>query len=231
MNSGRTWFALLLMSVVYTTISGCSLLSREPVEKQAIAERQQQLLALSDWIAAGRIVLESKGQATNVAMRWDQEAADYGITLTGPLGMRLLQAEQSETVATLQVRGGRPVRGKSLEAMVQHYLNVPVPMGQLSFWLRGLPGDGVDPVWDEYGRLQSLAYRDNTGVEWKARFTRYSLIDTLELPVMIEAKGGPNDIAISIRNWTLTPEKTPAEPNKPAPEPKPGNRLTIPGVS
>lgn len=220
----------LLLVLMCFTSSGCSLVAREPSESLAVVERQAQLLEISDWLAAGRIALVSGDQVLNVALRWQQLASDYAVTLTGPLGVRLLQGQQIASQAELQVRGRKRVTGASLESLVQRSLNVPVPMEQLGFWLRGLPGDATDPVWDGYGRLTSMGYQDSHGTKWEATITKYSNVAGIELPALIEVNGGRNQIKVSVRDWDLQPDNSlvPRTPQTPA---TPNSRIPIPGVS
>lgn len=221
---------LLLLIPVFFTCSGCSLIAREPSESLAVAERQSQLLEINDWLATGRIALVSGDQVLNVAMRWQQISSDYAVTLTGPLGVRLLQGQQIASQAELQVRGRKRVSGSSLEVLVQRSLNAPVPMEQLGFWLRGLPGDATNPVWDEFGRLASMEYLDAQGTKWEATISKYTHVGGIELPALIDVLGGRNQIKVSVKEWNLQPD-SPLVPGRPQTPTTPNNRIPIPGVT
>ena len=217
--------SFLVLGFLMVYLSGCSILNQRTAETRAIEDRQAELASLTQWQAGGRILLNASGEASNVAMQWQQNGADFNVALTGPLGLRLLHAEQKGETATLQVRGQRPVSGKSVETLVRSRLNLPIPMSQFSFWLRGMPGTGESPQWDEFGRLQALDYRDEQGNLWKASISNYSLVENIDLPSLITVKNRRDEIQVSLKKWLIgAPALVPDEP-------RPARRLAIPGVS
>ena len=197
----------------------------------SIQERQSSLLQLQDWRAKGRIALATPGDSFTASLNWQQQFQNYDVRLSVLFGQRTLRVLQQNGTATLSAPGRAAVNGVDAELLLLRELGVRVPLTQFVFWMRGLPGNVGTPSYDNNGRLQKLVYRDADGVNWNASFGRFKVVDSLELPELIDIIGGDIRIRLLINSWTF--EKVVASQTLVAPQTTPaGNsgRLAIPGT-
>lgn len=167
-------------------------------------------------------------QNITASMQWFEAQELRNVTLRGPLGVGELLLTEEKNSARLQ-RGTSVLTGRDGSRLVQQALNlvVPVPLDELSSWIRGLPGAATDVTYDNEGRVQSLRYADEAGVPWQAVVQRYTKAGDVELPTLITAKGGPYNVRLVLRDWQLG---KPDSDIKPATNDSKG-RLNIPGKS
>lgn len=195
-----------------------------------VAELQQR----SDWSARGNLGIWSDETANTdeqnitASVVWTESSDELNVVLRGPLGVGEMVLAGSAQGASLR-RGNSTVTGPDPSTLVQQALNlaVPVPLAELSSWMRGLPGSATDLTYDESGRLQTLRYVDATGVQWRTRIRRYTTADSLQVPSLITAVGGPYNIRLVLRNWKLVPSNSDSKPSKN----DSSGRLSIPGLS
>lgn len=219
----RRWWVVPLLLIA----SACRTIPVDDASVRPVAERQAELLGLDNWQAKGSIALSSPTTGISGSLDWLQQRQDFTVALTAALGQGLKVTQRGE-LATLTTRGKAPATGPSAEALILDELRVRIPLRQLSFWIRGLPGNEGEPAFDRFGRLIRLKYLDLDGVLWRAKFERYVQINTLDLPALIQVNGGDYEIRVLIKSW---------EPRLPSldvdtqPEKQPSKRIVIPGVS
>lgn len=213
-----------LITALVVVLAGCAGTPEAPppVVYNSIGDRQRVLAALEVWSATGRIALSSPTEGFSASMDWRQIRTDYDVELTALLGQRALRVTQQGAKAMLEARGRKGVMGVNAEQLLLNELGVRVPLSQMAFWIKGLPGTQAEPGYDEAGRLQQLAYVDADGTQWVADFRRYKRVDDLELPALIDIKGQDYSIRLLIKNW-----KTISAPPQTPPQQTPG-RLQIP---
>ncbi len=193
---------------------------------ESIEARQQTLSALSEWTAQGRISLSTPEEGFSAAMKWLQIQRDYDVTLTALLGQRAFRVSQQGQTANLKTLGRKGVSGRDAEQLLLQQLGVRVPLTQFGFWMRGLPGSLGRPTYDAGGRIQHLEYLDPDGVNWRATFKRYKVVESLELPELIDVVGNDYMIRILVKAWQWQRRTPIADPGSPPPD----GRLTIPNA-
>ncbi len=167
-------------------------------------------------------------QNITASLEWSERAEQLNVVLRGPLGVGEMILSDSPTGATLR-RGSVNMAGEDPSVLVQQALNlvVPVPLGELSSWMRGLPGSATNLTYDNAGRLQTLGYVDKSGIRWRANVLRYIQADNMDVPGLITAKGGPYNVRLVLKDWRFDPINS---DTKPAASDSAG-RLSIPGRS
>jgi len=171
------------------------------------------------WSASGALGLWTEPSATvsqqniTASVQWAERGDTLGVTLRGPLGIGEMVLQADGAGASLK-RGKSTVLGDNPDILVQQALGlaVPVPFSELSKWIRGLPGRANSVKYDGAGRLQSLSYTDNSGTRWQAEISRYSDVDTLQVPQIITAKGGPYNIRLVLKRWQFDPLNSDVKP-------------------
>ena len=221
------------MTCVLFILSGCQS-PREPAselgsDQESLAAqirlREITLDARNTFQVGGGLGIWTDTESISAKLDWQQNPGGLNLTLTGPLGMGTLLLIDDGTLVTLN-RGDKTVaQGKIADIVLQQGLGLaaPVPVNELSFWIRGLPGNATAVVRDEEGKLSSLRYTDTQGTKWQARILRYTAWDGLDVPSLVTASGGPYSVRLRLNNWqyaaiTVVPAK-----------PESNNRLPIPG--
>lgn len=204
-----------IAALLLALLAGCgSAPKAPPVVYESIGDRQRVLAALEVWSATGRIALSSPTEGFSAAMDWRQVRTDYDVELTALLGQRALRVTQQGSKAMLEARGRKGVMGANAEQLLLNELGVRVPLSQMAFWIKGLPGTQGKPGYDDAGRLQQLAYVDADGTQWVADFKRYTRVDDLELPALIDIKGQDYSIRLLIKNWKTIPSPSLTPPKQ-----------------
>ena len=211
--------------------------------EQLIFLREDALASLSGFTVRGGLGIWTDDETISARMAW-REAADNSVSLTlvAPLGLGTVELQRDDRGAIL-TRGNKVIgQGASADQVLQQGLALerPIPLEQMSQWLRGLPGAGQKIQRDDRGRLKSLQYRDSGGLNWRAQFLKYTDLDGLDVPALIFANGGPYNVRLKLRDWLLasseqisTQESTRESSQDSSQEPtnngKLPQRLAIPG--
>ena len=228
--------ALVLLALV--VIVGCETVPVDEavgvpgaVADQALVDALQQRNRWSMRASLGinaEATSNSSAQNVSASMAWAEQPEKLDVVLSGPFGVGRVILSADPVQATLR-RGRSTFVDRDPSILVQRALNlvVPVPLDELSFWMRGLPGSGANLVYDQFGRLQSLSYIDGSGVAWNAVIQRYRQADGLSVPALITAVGGPYKVRLAIKDWlfdSINSDEKPAENDL-------NGRLSIPGRS
>ena len=226
-------FLVPVMVCALFTLSGCQT-PREadsghgaaPSQLAAlIRQREAALHARNTFQVGGGLGIWTDTESISARLNWQQNPGGLNLTLAGPLGMGTLLLTDDGDLVTLN-RGDKTVaQGQVADTVLQQGLGLaaPVPVNELGFWIRGLPGNATAVVRDEQGKLSSLRYIDKQGTHWQARFLRYVAWDGMDVPSLITASGGPYSVRLRLKNWqhaaiTIIPAR-----------PESNNRLPIPG--
>ena len=199
----RGVLALLFASL---SLAGCSFLNpdldeRLPAEKISVEDRQARLLSITSWEMQGRISVKSSRDGANATLIWEQEDEKSEINLFGAFGAGAVRIVQKPGEAVLFRSGEKALYGESAEQLLLWETGLNIPLYNLGSWLRGLPGEGAEPLYDSYGRLRSLRYVDAHDIPWAATFERYREVDGYELPVRVRVEGSDYLIKLTTEKW------------------------------
>ena len=229
------WLFVVGMACVMLLLSGCQSLEQQALVNDGstgpdmlaafIQQREAALNARNTFQVDGGLGIWTDTESISARLDWQQSSDGLDLTLAGPLGMGTLHLIDNGTLVTLS-RGDKNVaQGKLADRVLQQGLGLeaPVPVRELGFWIRGLPGNATAVVRDSEGKLSSLRYIDAQGTHWQARFLRYTAWDSLDIPSLITASGGQYSVRLRLKNWQYA--VTTVIPHKP----ESNNRLPIPG--
>lgn len=211
---------MLPLLLILSQIAGCVSVPKDNATNLDREVRQQQLQSFTDWQLEGRIGLSSATEAVSGSIQWQQSGTGFDIALVGPLGRRIV-ITQEETQASLSASGQGVVYGERADVLLGNALGIPVPLGQLSTWIKGGAGQGADTGYDQFGRLVQLGYTDADGTRWVASIKRYRQLDAsgfeglrglgvtrLDLPGLIEISSDSYAIRLLINEWLPPPART-----------------------
>lgn len=188
--------ALLLL------LAGCQLNApREQLEGSGSPEqwRQHQTLVnqLGAWELSGKLGIRSDAQNASATLFWLQRNDYYDIVVSGPLGQgsARLQGEQGQTRLT---HGGQQIQADSPEQLMEQQLGWTLPLGNLYWWIRGLPAPDSAHLLslDDDSRAQRL---EQDG--WQLDYSHYQVLEQLSLPGMIRLQGPQLRATLLIKQW------------------------------
>ncbi len=152
-------------------------------------ERQQQLLALTEWQFRGHVIFKMPEQHGDVAsvsehkfsanVSWQQNADAYKVMLFGPLGFSAVNLDGRPGAVHLKDSHGKVYEADNPESLMQTQLGWSLPISSLYYWVRGLPSP--EPItsvtYDAYHRIAHLQQQG-----WRIDYMAYQRVQQLELP-------------------------------------------------
>lgn len=213
------------LAVMFTLVALPACVSPpQEVDSQEVDDAHMQALRTFDNFAVrGGIGIWTESESISASVDWQQMSESLEVKLTAPLGFSSLTLTQQPGKAMLIRGSSEPMVGSSGDTLLQRALGLsaPVPLNQLSQWIRGLPGDASNVTLNGTGQLQSLNYQDATGVSWRAEIRKRTTFQGISLPALITARGGPYNLRLVLKQWSEGAEISPPKPEGPV-------RITIP---
>jgi outer membrane lipoprotein LolB len=150
-----------------------------------------------EWELEGRAAVALGTQGWQANLTWLQTGQSTEVHLSGPLGVgaNVLQL----TAAGLSINGAPP--NADVLDQLQQRLGFDLPLGNLRFWLLGVPdpGLGFDLVKNAQDRAQQL-----TQAGWTINFERYVPVNGDVLPGRLVLTRADARIRIAVDRWNLT---------------------------
>ena len=163
-------------------------------------QHREALSALVHWEFSGRIALRSAKGQESARMRWSQQGSGLRVEASGPLGVgqRVLERKGGQTRL---LQNGKWRHLDKLKTAAE--LGWPLPLEQLSWWLRGIPAPDEPPAQT---RLDGdrLARLEQSG--WTLEYREYKQVGGLHLPGRITFSGRGIEGKILLKRWTLGPD-------------------------
>lgn len=198
MTHNRTLFFLLLL----TFLAACSSRPPEPVDQTAMLEpwleHRDRMRAIDSWTVQGRVGARTGSEGANFNVYWQQQAYEYNIRLSGPLGQG--GASISGGFGWAELRTTDDVfRARSLDELLSETTSLELPLHYLQYWMRGIPapgsragiklnGDALLEQLEQYG--------------WTVMYESYHADS--QLPHRFNIRFEDNSARIIISSWELT---------------------------
>jgi outer membrane lipoprotein LolB len=196
--TARAGVALLWLSLA-SVLGGCALIGTAPVgspSEKAWSARRAELSRLDRWLLQARVASGHVGWSGN--MRWRQEAGNFEIRVSGPLGAGAFQARG--TAERVEIRTAKEtVVTEDPETLLQEKAGWGMPLRQLRYWAVGVPYPATPAVvrYDAAGRLQSL---EQDG--WRLEYTEYGVFQRYELPRRFTLDSGDMHFRVVVDDWS-----------------------------
>jgi len=172
--------------------------------EQSWALRQLELEKLENWqLFARLIVSNNEDDAWQLDVIWQQQADNYEIQISGPLGMGKVRLHGSRDGVFFYDSDARAYYAEEPEQLLLEHTGVYMPVSSLYYWVRGLPDPSIKAEQisqlDNWGRLTSLQQNG-----WSVELKRYVQVDTLQLPNKVFIHNlGDVEIRLVVDEWKI----------------------------
>ena len=185
--------AAILLGVFF--LAGCASLRSTP----DMPPRE----TLNSFSLEGRFSLRHEDKNYSGRLSWRHSGAHNELLLSSPFGQGMAEITTSDRGARLTTSDGKVHSAADAETLTQQVLGYPLPLAQLTDWVRGR-GVSVGPAeLDAQGRPLRLQHED-----WKIDYG-YDSDDAQAPPSRIFAeRSGGLELRLRIDEWnSLTPEE------------------------
>lgn len=191
---------LPVLAVAAVFLAGCA---ARPVVTPTTAGRAPDPQVLSQWVAKGRIALAAQGEGGSGSFVWQQRSERTELAFRGPFGAGGLQLVTDGETFELQDGDGRVLDGDAARAALQQRLGIELPLGDLRYWMLGLPGQG-----QAAGAATSLpaGSADGSGFqqrEWEVRYQEFRPVSGWSLPTKLSATTAGIKVRIVVDDWQV----------------------------
>lgn len=164
--------------LILTLVSACSL-QPQPTETINSWQQQQRVAKLQDWTLSGKLGFRAPQQGGSAALNWIQKKDNYQLFLSGPFGVGSAKIYGNDDSAEMLYRD--KLYRQAPQQLAMQLTGLPLPVGALSWWARGLPSPTQSAATDVTTGADGLASGfDQAG--WQLSFSRYQQTDGLILP-------------------------------------------------
>ncbi|MDY7115950.1 lipoprotein insertase outer membrane protein LolB [Halomonas sp. SSL-5] len=192
----RLTATLLLMALA----AGCARQAPLPMGERGPGQWQAQqarIEALDTWQLAGKAGLRTPEDSTSANLDWSQHPHYYRLLISGPFGSGRSTLEGREGRFSLTTSEGR-FEAATPEALMEQQLGWSLPLGALSDWIRGLPGDGSEHRLEE-DELGFPARLEQDG--WEVDYRDWTRTDGLWLPRRLVMSYGELRVTLVVNEW------------------------------
>lgn len=201
---------ILLLSLLTFCLTGCAALNQpqtnfndfgKPLGTHHLSrpQRQSQLSGIKQWTTRGSVAIHTQQKGFNASFNWQQQNNNYSIALFGPLGVNRVQLTGNQQQVTLQT-GNKTVRANTPEQLLQYELGWSLPVSDLVYWLRGLPGPDTRSR-QSYDINNHLVHLTQQG--WTIIYLRYIDVNGVDLPNRLLLSNSKLQIRIVITQWDV----------------------------
>nr|WP_150912604.1 lipoprotein insertase outer membrane protein LolB [Marinobacter halotolerans] len=193
------------------SIAGCASIDLEPLpeglsdqQPENWPERIARLNDLTRWKLAGKLaVRQPSDSGTAIINHWKQSGNAYDIGLSSSfLGMGSTRLEGTPGFITLTLPSGDRYQSGDPEALVEAATGWQLPLGNLTRWIKGLPGTNGDYrlLFNDQGQLALIRQQG-----WEIRYDSWNrfLEEYPPLPARLTAVKGEKRVRLVVSDWQL----------------------------
>lgn len=147
------------------------------------------------WRLEGKLGITTPKESVSGFVSWRQNADQYTINVSGPLGSGAIEIQGSPNRVTLR-QGDKEISSETPEALIYEQLGWFFPVRHLQYWVQGQasPFASVDKTEQSGKRLQHL-WQDN----WEVEYFRWD--EYHNLPDKIRISQGDWRFMLVIKQW------------------------------
>ena len=139
---------LTLMLSLFFILTGCVLPQKPYVANSGTDQ------ADTPFNASGRLSVLQDSRNFSANFRWKHAPPNDDVDITTPLGNTVAQIERNASGVTLRA-GSEVYQANDVDSLTQNLLGFPLPLAQLSWWLRGQAAPSSEAESQEKGIIQA----------------------------------------------------------------------------
>lgn len=189
----------LLLALLVTFLAGCQTL--QPAPELSAQQQAEQLIALDQWQAEGKIALRLDNDNQSGFFKWDQQHEDYAIHIFGPFGRGTTWLRSDADGVILDNAETGQIQAQTPEALMEHVLGWQVPVSSLRYWMLGI-ADPHHPV--EQLDLDARGFASTLHQQgWQVEFQNPQRVQGYHFPGRIRATRDHMRVTVAVNRWTL----------------------------
>lgn len=193
------WAQALASLVVLALAQGCATrpLATSPEALAAWSQHRSDVGGIQRFTLQGRFaaggIFGTKGQVF-----WAQIGEDYQVRLWGPFGAGAIQLSGNQNQAEIR-SADETLQTTDPERELRHRFGWTLPVGQLRWWVLGVPAPtGKSGLQlDDQGRLLAL---EQAG--WTLEYQEYQLVDGRQLPRKLALANDEFTLKLVVDQWS-----------------------------
>ncbi|MFD1007052.1 MULTISPECIES: lipoprotein insertase outer membrane protein LolB [Oceanisphaera] len=186
---------LIILALLW--LSGCAYKAEEAPAGSWLAQKNS-LEQLQDWQLSAKLGIITAEERGSLSLFWRQNSDDYRMNLTNVVGKRVFDLSRSGNKVALIDSKGQQHQATDARELVWRLTGWDLPVEQLSYWIKGLPGADDQVTYDEHGRPQTINAHG-----WQLRYFGYTQIDGLWLPSRLDLTHKETKLRLAIHQWEL----------------------------
>lgn len=201
---------LIFLLLVIFSLAGCSATTQQtssnsfrdfgkPLGNHFLPkkQRQEQLVALQNWTVRGNIAMHTEQKGWNASFNWQQQGANYYLTIFGPFGSSAARLTGNPQQVTLQT-SNQTFTANSAEVLLQQQLGWSMPISNLYYWLRGMAAPNIKSrqAFDLNNHLVQLYQQD-----WHIIYLRYIVVNGIDVPNRILISNPHLQARVILTEW------------------------------
>lgn len=156
--------------------------------------------ALTTFSLEGRFSLHQQNKNASGKISWRHSGQNNALLLSSPLGQGIAEITTNENGARLTTQDGQTYTAINTETLTQQVLGYPLPLAQLTNWVRGQRTKDESAQLDAFGRLLQLRHEG-----WRIDYG-YPTDDPQAPPNRIFAESTDElDLRLLIDEWSNLP--------------------------
>ena len=190
-------FSTLLLTACTSSLAPVPL---EPSPQPSSSAHHLTAAELSSWQISGAVAAKNKNKGWAASLNWEQDGPNhYHMRLSGPIGSGTVLIEKNKGVVTF-TDGIKHSSAPSADTLLQQQTGVSLPVQNLYYWVRGLPGPGGVSAsqHDTNGHLLSF---NQAG--YHIQYLGYTDVHGTQLPRNITVQGHDVLIKLVIQQWNV----------------------------
>ncbi|WP_417616338.1 lipoprotein insertase outer membrane protein LolB [Oceanisphaera sp.] len=188
---------IILFVLALLWLSGCAYKAERAPAGSWLAQKNS-LAQLEQWQLSARLGIITADERGSLSLFWRQNSDDYRMNLTNVVGKRVFDLNRRGNRVQLIDSEGRQHQATDARELVQRLTGWDLPVEQLSYWIKGLPGPTDLVTYDQHGRPQTINAHG-----WQLRYLGYTQIEGLWLPSRLDLSHQGTKLRLAINQWEL----------------------------
>lgn len=179
-----------------------------------LLRHQTQLQQIIQWEMNGKLGIRTADDSGSATVKWTQDASDYRIHLSGPLGQKRMIITGAPNRVRLEQSDSPPLEARTPEALIREAAGWTLPVTQLIYWVRGVPAPKLSISHLQQNDAGLIAQLQQGG--WTLTYSNYRNVaypapttadpaatENFSLPGKIIAEHDEVRLILVIRDWQL----------------------------